>query len=392
MKIFFIALLSFSIFSCNSQEKVETDDKVDHVFLINPGVEFSQENTADFKQIIVSLEEFLRTKNNDYAKNDYWVQDDHEYFLYPFYEIFEIEKNKFDEDSPYKPTLLSLTKINDDTVKVKMGWFTTVDDFSAVKVIYNFLAVRKDKTFIFKNILDYNTSNWQAKKVGNIDYYYYPEFNFDSQKGVEFDAFNNHIASFFAVEPLKIDYFLSKNTHHLMSIRGYDFHPSMFFQDQISAETFSHDNLIFSGNNSEIYRHELLHLYTYWNFPDHHRIIDEGIATYFGGSKGLTYEDHLAKVKKHVENNKVDIYQELFFSDYILDEATSLMYTVGALLCELALQKHGKEGLYKLLNSGNSTEELIVTVEKLFDLKNKEEFNAFIFEELENSGQSLVNH
>lgn len=381
MRFLIIAFFLNFLLSCNSQD----DKKVNHTKLqINPSVVYTEENIQENKKIIDALEKFLITKNNDYSDNNYWVNNDNIYFHYPFFEIYQIENNFNDKNNFYTPTLLSLTRTDDSEINVKLGWFANEGNFSDLKVIYNILAVKIGKEYKFKNSLPRNTKEWKKAKIGDILYKYYPNFNFSKKKAMEFNNFNNRIADFFSTDIIKFKYFISKDVNHFMKIRGYDFETTMFLDNQNGAETFPHDNLIFSGNNSEINKHELVHLYTYWNFKNINPIINEGISTYLGGSKGVKYQVHLKKLKNHIaDKNNLDLYDKLFNSNYVLDEETSLMYTIGAFLCDLAYKKGGKKVLFKLMNSGKSDKELMSTLKEIFNL-NKDNFNTFIRDKIKN--------
>lgn len=103
----------------------------------------------------------------------------------------------------------------------------------------------------------------------------------------------------------------------------------------------------------------------------------------------MNYQLHLAKLKNHLQDHPVDIYDKLFCSHYVLDGTTSLTYVGGAFLCDLALQKYGKEGLFTLLNSGKSTVELIQTIEQLFNIK-QGNFNCWFETELTNYEPDMI--
>jgi len=110
------------------------------------------------------------------------------------------------------------------------------------------------------------------------------------------------------------------------------------FFNQNGSIAFPDDRLIFSGNNNEINTHELVHLYLTEKFKNLNPYMNEGVASLFGGSKGLEYKDHLHKLKTHLISNEIDIYQEYFFGNYVIDFDTSLRYTLSAFICELTLK------------------------------------------------------
>lgn len=169
-----------------------------------------------------------------------------------------------------------------------------------------------------------------------------------------------------------------------MQIRGFDFDSLMYQDSKTGAATFPFKKIIFSGNDSAYYPHEVVHLYLYKYFPYTNNIINEGFATYLGGSQGMDYKAHLHILKEHLKHNKVDVFKELVTeSQYTVTDKVSLKYSVGALLCDLALKKCGKQGLITLLDSGKSNEDLMLTLESLFGIT-KSEFNGFIEKELDN--------
>jgi hypothetical protein len=149
---------------------------------------------------------------------------------------------------------------------------------------------------------------------------------------------------------------------------------------------FVQSKIIFGANDSEYYPHEVVHLYLYEYFPYANDIIEEGLATYLGGSLELDYKKHLQTLKVHLKSHKVDVLKELLAeSHYTLTDRTSLMYSVGALICDLAVKKCGKQGLITLLDSGKSNEDLLLTLEGLFAI-DRSGFNDFIERELRNYG------
>ena len=166
-----------------------------------------------------------------------------------------------------------------------------------------------------------------------------------------------------------------------MKLRGFDYEDSMFLNNQKGGEAFSSHKLIFSGNNSEYYPHELVHLYTHKYFKNVNSTINEGLATYLGGSKELDYLKHIGILKEYLAINKIDLFEYLFDDEKkytIIGNVSSIRYSAGALLCAIADKKNV---LNQLLDSGKSNEELILTIENLFDIDRKD-FNSFINEKL----------
>ena len=112
-------------------------------------------------------------------------------------------------------------------------------------------------------------------------------------------------------------------------------------------------NIIFSGNNSEIYTHEITHIYTNNLYPNINKFLDEGIATYIGGSGKYDYKWHRNKLNEFIlENpnynfkNHFDPYARVYF-----ENETSIPYLTSALICERTKRIYGKEKLLQMLKS-----------------------------------------
>ena len=60
-------------------------------------------------------------------------------------------------------------------------------------------------------------------------------------------------------------------------------------------------NIIFSGNDTEIYTHEIVHIYTHTLFPNVSSFLDEGVATYLCGSGKYDYGWHRDWFAQHLD-------------------------------------------------------------------------------------------
>lgn len=335
----------------------------------------SDNNTA----ILNKFYEFINATTEDNGTDAFWGES--KYFKHPEDDFLDVIKNA----KNHKMTLLSINNIDDHRSLVKVAWIKNNDNFGNLYAIYNFIAFNNKNEIIFENVLDYNTKDFKTFTVDEIKYVIHQDHELNRKIVRKMVTFNKKMALFFEKDIMKFTYLLCKDMKQFKGIRGFDFDSMMVDQNQIGGETFPADNLIFAGNDSEFYPHEVVHLYTYQHFRKIHKIVDEGLATYFGGSKGIKFEDHILKLKDHLNEKDLNVYEELFNKSehYILDDTTSLWYTIGALLCDITLKKYGKEGLFNLMNSGKTNDELLLSLEKIFKIK-KEDLDGFIKSELKN--------
>ncbi|MFN0254123.1 hypothetical protein [Pedobacter ureilyticus] len=138
-----------------------------------------------------------------------------------------------------------------------------------------------------------------------------------------------------------------------MKLKVFDYNPMMYVDK--TGGLADYRNIIYSGNNSEIYTHEIIHIYTSNLFPKIDKFIDEGIATFMAGSGKYNYEWHRNKLDKFLNENKyfdfathTDAYERIYF-----EKETSIPYLTSALILERTLKFYGKEKLIELLKSEN---------------------------------------
>lgn len=365
MKLVFLIFIGWSSLSYS---------QVKNNFFLN--YTLKKNNSTD---VLDKFYEYINIPLNERDNTTFWVKSN--FFKYPETDILDIIRNA----KNHKITILSFNNIDDKRSVIKIAWIKTSNDYGNLYAIYNIYAIKNNNEILFENVLDFNVLDFKNFNLDEIKYVTYKEHIFNYTDAKKMLDFNKKMSLFFEKETINFTYFLCRDMNHFKRIRGFDFDKMMVEQNQSGGETFPADNVIFAGNNSEFYPHEVVHLYTFKYFSNIHKMIDEGIATYFGGSKGIQFKEHINKLKNHLNENDLNIYDKLFkeSEQYVLDDTSSLWYTIGALLCDLSLKKQGKEALLQLMNSGKTDEELLLTVEKIFKIK-RENLDYFIKNELQN--------
>jgi hypothetical protein len=142
------------------------------------------------------------------------------------------------------------------------------------------------------------------------------------------------------------------------------------------------NRIYFSGQLND--GHELVHLYVFKKFGiNTFYWFNEGFATYLFGCFEDTVLIDYQKLKKDLKKHpEFDLNNVLDFSSQKIDLNTNYCYTIGALLCKIAFDKNGFNGVLNLLNSGNTAEDFYKGIEKHLGVK-RENLNEFIRNELE---------
>jgi hypothetical protein len=173
-----------------------------------------------------------------------------------------------------------------------------------------------------------------------------------------------------------------KDSKKMSNLLGFDFEMYMYIPVKNSAFCDLIHNTIYSSNNSFFNPHELVHLYVDEMFAmTCHSWFNEGLSTYWGGSMGLSLDEHLKKMNLFLSRNSTVNLNDLL--NYVrIDDVTSYEYSIGGLLCKIVYEKHGKPGLLKFLNAGKSDQDFYKCIEIVLGVK-RENLNQFLRKEIE---------
>jgi len=357
MKHILFILTTFLTLACSGQEPKQ--DKF--VLTVSPIIDkIDKTNQA----IIETLTGFLKTKNSSLTENKYWVQSDFQKFIYPYLDIYNIENSKYGKDF-YRPTLVEIIpteKPNQKIVKLAFIGHNNETKENQLKSIYNLIAdIHQDKV-LFSRYLVFSTEKWKTESKESLTYKISPNKKVNEKEIAEQQKDIDKICNFFQCKPISITYFSCVNPKELFEIKGFDYNPMMYVDK--TGGLADYGNIIFSGNNSEIYTHEIIHIYTSNLFPKIDKFIDEGLATIMAGSGKYSYEWHRKKLDKFLNENKdynfathTDAYERNYF-----ENETSIPYLTSALILERTLRVYGKEKLMELLKSENELWTTLKTV------------------------------
>lgn len=334
--------------------------------------------TVDNKIIIATLKSFLIDKDDFEKADKYWVSEEIVKYKFPYYDLYKIESSKHG-DHFFQPTLLEILPTNNPSQKILklayIGHLPTTRE-NQIKAVYNLMANINDKEVKFSRYLDYITKTWKTEKIGKITYKISPD-KLSNKNEMEHQLVDvRNICEFLECNELPVLYYSCIHPVELFNIRGFEYHPMMYADS--SGGFADHGNVVFSGNNSEKYTHEILHIYTSTYISGINKFLDEGLATYLGGSGKFDYKWHRAKFKKFLEYNPynfsdhTDPYERLYF-----EKETPIPYVSAAVIIERTMRLYGKEKLLTLLNSTDDVWSILKSVGL-----NRENINAEIKSEL----------
>ncbi|HLV51017.1 MAG TPA: hypothetical protein VKY44_03585 [Flavobacterium sp.] len=305
-------------------------------------------------QVISTVQAFLETKNDSYSSNEYWLALDFDKHKYPFIDLYGIENGK-EGKNVYQPTLMEVIPTNKPfqwIVKLAFIGHNNQTRDNQVRGIYNIIASKTDDQIVLSRYQDFVLESWQHLQKESISYYISPLKKMNETEIVQQQKDVQMLCDFFNTKPIPLTYISCINPKELFEVKGFDYNPMMYVSK--TGGLAENGNIILSGNNSEIYTHEIIHIYTMNLFPDKHYFFDEGLATFLSGSGTFDYAWHKEKFKRFlqenpsfkIENHMNDLYERLYF-----EEETSIPYLIAAVVCERTIRLYGKEKYFEILSS-----------------------------------------
>lgn len=238
--------------------------------------------------------------------------------------------------------------VKSDTVKAKI-LFAETDSLKNITVNFianYYLKTTKDSCrFLVTQHME--TKNWQTKTIRNVTFHYPPYHRFNRKKARDLINSIVYLEKNWGLKPINIHYFFAKTNREIQAIKGFDYSFYMAKSEYPGGLAYEKEKSIFCWGKGENYFHEFVHLYLNAVYPE--TPLKEGIATYYGGSLGKTYQQDLIRLNTYVESRpQIDISDVATF--YYMDEETNPQYAVQALICALVYEKKGVAGLKELLS------------------------------------------
>jgi hypothetical protein len=323
---------------------------------INPT--FYYQDTVKMKKVSTFVDEYLKIHNNlnIVVESDWIVPSERNNWPVPDIEIQGIEYSpRFKKEGFYKPSIIAIRDLNAEITMVKIAYMHGFENGDAILAcIFDLYLVEIDSRFYIYPQTPFLTKMWNRKNIGNITFVYDKNHVFNDSLAKLSDHFNSTISKFFNMPTLKYEYFISENSYQLYQIKGFNFSELMNFTNQYAGSADIINYKLFSGNGCEYYPHEQVHLYASKYFGNTFHLYSEGLATYFGGSRGYSLEKHIQKLKKYLNKHKEINLNNLLDYEGAIDDTTNIEYTLGGLLCATLIKKIGKNRFIELVDKTSS--------------------------------------
>ncbi len=339
------------IFICSSVIHPIYSQVSDSILVIGKPAFYLIADTTIRIELTNFLKGFLRTRNdtskpNQYIDKAYLAKDSA-----PFNWLSNAEGKMPNGENFFTPTLLAVMPIGNERYMLKLAYLG-VDkqqlNTPRLNLITTLEARKNGNSYFFYNAIDYNTRLFNVKQVGSIKYIYPNKL--DNDKAKEMDNFNTSFAKRFNVKPVVITYYKFDDPEQLFKVLGFDYIENMYYS---LSGGLAHQwtNTLFAGNNSELYEHEAVHFYTSILFEHRSRVVDEGYATYIGGSGGIPLSKLVIFAKTYIAKNPKEDLRELATNFKVrVNSGVPITYILSALICKDIEEKLGIDGIKKLFS------------------------------------------
>lgn len=374
-----LLILLVQLTACTGQ--VDTEPTGGITYHVNSNVKNA--DTEYFKEIVSHWKNYLNSQAYVRPPNEYWNYDTMEFPDYSYVSMLVGVRNTVNNNENIQCTILGLIPVKNDYYLLRT-LYSQQDEHTKtmdVKYMASVYAKKFDDRYQFVNATQYHKEIYTNQKVGKINYIIHPEHNFVKEDAIKMNAFNESMAALFEIAPIAFDYVLTNNTTDLGQTMGMNFFSYSFQPVQSGGMADNYNDIIYAGNNSAYYPHEVVHLYTSAKYSrQYHTWVDEGIAALFGGSTGYKLEWHIQKLKTFLSDNPDYPIQDLSTLETLIpnDEfMTDFRYAIGGLLMGKIFEAERMPGLFDALQAGRAEADYFALLKNKLDI-DRDQFESYV--------------
>ncbi|MGI8843994.1 MAG: hypothetical protein ACR2HZ_09865 [Gemmatimonadaceae bacterium] len=228
--------------------------------------------------------------------------------------------------------------------------------------LQRFYAVRQESRWVLTSALGRHTADWKETNVGNIRYRFSPQHHFREGRARRAADFVDSLTAALALPaPDTIEYYLTPSADEMARMLGFDW-LKLPSGPHSGRGGWAGAGRLFSGDErrGEEYRHELAHLITgpLRSPTGRHWFIEEGFATWVGGTAGVLLSDGISPLAEFTRTHPRFAWRDLIqFST-----PDEIRHLSGALLFEAVHRDVGWPGVRTLLEAGRGEDALFAAL------------------------------
>ena len=301
------------------------------------------------RDAIACLRRFFAGKLKEGTPNDYWYAPDLEQYGGVYSEVLYAEYDSVGEVR-YRPRLMAIRE-RDGRHFLDVEWRAD-EDGADPHLGFGFLVRDTPDGLRLALPIEANTEQWERRTMGLLTYIVSPKHRFLEEQAREQQRVMEQLSTFFDVPVFPIRFYSFADPADLFAAKGFTHHPLM--HTIASGGMVDGTGNVYSGNDKDIYVHEVVHLFSRQRFPSSSGLLGEGLAMLIGGSVEHDYAWHRANMERYLASDPaIDLHDRC--NTYERDDIytdTSVPYMIGGLICEHILRRDGREGLFKVMAAG----------------------------------------
>lgn len=345
-------------------------------------------DTTIFKSFAAPLDlwlDFLHAES-DSVGSKYWNQEELDKYGVNFYLLLRKPLGCQDFHKVIKRSETTIIDISQagDVYKIKTLIAAPDKDkvTSRIVGIFNIHVKKENGSLKLYNALVQNTKDYfNTTTIGFINFHYPKTHQFNKELAKKQSDFYLQFSHDFDVPIYSVDYYFTANNEELLKLKGFDFSWGDVSNNIPSGVSYVQEKLIFTHGVGEYFPHEFVHILVtpiyYW---DCHDWFDEGLATYYGMSRGKDLDWHLKRLIVHL-NAHPEINLNSMTDLSAMDDYTNFSYSLGGYFMKKAFEKGGIPLQKKFLVTGKENRDFYNTIEKYLGIK-KENLNEAIRRDL----------
>ena len=233
--------------------------------------------------------------------------------------------------------------------------------------LYRTYAVRKGGHWALANALPIETRGWQHERIGRVTFVFPSTHTLARAKAEGSARFVDSLATAWSLTPPdSIGYYFTDKPKDTQRAMGLDFIPA---PDTAWGLADTQHEMVFVGSSrsGESYRHELAHLvlipFTKVHAPA--RLVNEGLATWLGGSAGLRFHELIPPLAHYLSAHYSLTLDQIMADPPRREGSLDVGYDGFAVLCELVYAKGGLPGITALADAGRDPKAVLDTAARV---------------------------
>ncbi len=351
---------------------------------------------ADINSVYKLFNNYLNNRPDsiNFKTNPYWDRGEVNYYLSKGMRYFDESAGLMYRNlsakrhlSFYEPKILSIEQVDSNLYTIKTLYYNESYSKDSIYGRWNppyitkHYCEKQGERYFLKNAIAYETKYWHKHQYEMLHYFIHPGLTFHPNQAKRALRFiKNTCAQYNLPVPERIDYYCTGTREELAKLLNFS-----YLLSYMSGVTNKFLNRIMITDDNFNHIHELSHIIfnnPKWNKNSRPLIVNEGLATFLGGSDGKkTFSKNLKEWA--VELRQVDT---LTLDDIIENKYRHLtdnnpIYVTGGYIFKLVYMQHKEEGVIKLFNCGKGKSDFKKVIEELFDMP-YDKFNRWILEKI----------